>query len=163
MSSTSFWSRWLKPWLARPRANTAARAQPPAKTPSSHSGYKAKLQGVIQSVLLRHDLLSSAYKFKVLALDHAGTRFIVLIETLQPLGNPGCHIEKELQDQAQEELQVQIKSVYWRTPATEPAAAQPPTQVVQQVEKHLDQRWAGAHASHARDFAPTQPLDPKDG
>jgi len=93
---------------------------------------RESLYEVVRSVMLRSEVLSSHYKFKVLSLDARGRQFLVMIDllsdaTLQPQRWAG--IEQLMTMTALQHHDLQIKGLYWRlmmqpTSATVAAPAQ---------------------------------------
>lgn len=73
---------------------------------------------MVRENMIRAGVLSSSYKFKVLTLDHEGASHLVLIDiqtaALETVPDGTLELEAQLQQLAQERLQVEVKAVYWR-------------------------------------------------
>ncbi len=127
-------------WLfSKPSAATADAAVTPAAaaTPSDplaelkqqRHDNRESLYEVVRSVMLRSEVLSSHYKFKVLSLDARGRQFLVMIDllndaTLAPHRWSG--IEQLMTMTALQHHDLEVKGLYWRlmmqpTPATSAA------------------------------------------
>lgn len=76
--------------------------------------------------MIRHGVLSSRYRLRVLSLDREGLRHLVLIDWLPTA--PGlaagpapdaARLEAEIRTEAQQTLGLEVRAVYWRgSPAT---------------------------------------------
>lgn len=190
----SAWRQWLDRWLA-PKASPDATqpAEGHAATPlaSDASGSKAQrlrrtarrehLYAVVRENMIQAGVLSSAYKFKVLTLDHDGMSHVVLIDiqrqALQHLPDGENTIETSLQQLALERLGLEVRSVYWRalgkpapataaahsTPAATPAASSAATETVgqdevQALKEALNSPPPGLWDQRHPEFEPTRPM-----
>ena len=197
MSPPPFWKRWLSGLQGTPTAEDAprpgesVRAAPPSGSQEQklrRTARREHLYAVVRESMIRAGVLSSAYKFKVLTLDHDGLSHVVLMDVqagaLQHLPERESQLESDLQALAMERLGLRIKSVYWRTlPAraasrADPAAAAPPApsappgrpEAISEAEiDAFNQALAGhapagathplsAHYPATPDFQATQPL-----
>lgn len=136
--SPSPWRLWLARWL--PALAPAPATPPRAEAPRRGGDHPAKdqrlrrsarrehLYAVVRENMIRAGVLSGAYKFKVLTLDHDGLTHVVLIDiqpgALERVPGAESQIEHSLQQLAGERLGLEVRSVYWRHSG--PAAAHPP-------------------------------------
>ena len=79
--------------------------------------------------MIRAGVLSGSYKFKVLTLDHDGVSHLVLIDiesaALEGVPEGTLGLERELQQLAEERLQLEVRAVYWRLLGAPLASAAP--------------------------------------
>ena len=95
----------------------AAAADPLAELKQQRHHNRESLYEVVRSVMLRSEVLSSHYKFKVLSLDTKGRQFLVMIDllndaALQPHRWSG--IEQLMTLTALQHHDLQVKGLYWR-------------------------------------------------
>lgn len=176
----SWWSEWLASWRsAKPEADPPrphASRDPSHISPQKQQRHARRdsLYGVIREGMLRAGVLSSAYKFKVLTLDHEGLSYLVLIdiqpESLQGIAGGQAGLENGLRVLAQERAHLLVKSVYWRLmtgadmflappPAPRTAAHEAITHdEIAALQQALAGRPRGAPASDTPDFAATEIL-----
>lgn len=176
-SPGSVWPRWLGRWFA----SAPETAAPPPPSSADHlkeqrlrrAGRREHLYAVVRENMIRAGVLSSAYKFKVLTLDHDGLNHLVLID-IQPQAmaalSEGEHgVEAYLKTLARERLGVEVKAVYWRVLPTADAAhpmpprAPAPNEAVGDDELHalhqaLDASPRARQAGTHPDFEPTRPM-----
>lgn len=183
MSDTSAWKRWLDSWRHlwknRPEPTGPTTAAPPREvreTPSRQrrASRREQLYAVVRETMIRAGLLSSAYKFKVLTLDHEGLSHVVLLdvrrEAIDLLPDGPQSLEDSLRQLARERLDLDVKSLYWRwwdeARATPPAptSAQPPHEEITRDEIEALRQALHSRAQtrsspgHAPDFEPTRPM-----
>lgn len=109
---------------------SAAPADPLTELKQQRHLNRESLYEVVRSVMLRSEVLSSHYKFKVLSLDARGRQFLVMIDllndsALQPHRWSG--IEQLMTLTALQHHDLEIKGLYWRLmmqPATAGATPQ---------------------------------------
>ena len=179
---SSFWQRWLDRWSGdrapAPPARGSATAEPdshPRDTKLRRAARREHLYGVVRENMVRVGVLSSAYKFKVLTLDHDGLCHLVLIDiqpdALDSLPGGAQAAEASLRQLAMERLGVEVKSVYWRqmgasarqnAPSTAPMAAATHEAVIedelQALHQAFDANANGSARSAPTDFEPTRPM-----
>lgn len=95
----------------------ASAVDPMAELKQQRHHNRESLYEVVRSVMLRSEVLSSHYKFKVLSLDTQGRQFLVMIDllndaALQPHRWSG--IEQLMTLTALQHHDLQIKGLYWR-------------------------------------------------
>ncbi len=95
----------------------ATATDPLAELKQQRHHNRESLYEVVRSVMLRSEVLSSHYKFKVLSLDTQGRQFLVMIDllndaALQPHRWSG--IEQLMTLTALQHHDLQIKGLYWR-------------------------------------------------
>lgn len=91
-------------------------------------GRREQLYLVIRETLTHLGVLSASYKFKVLALDQHGEKFLVMVDLAQSLQATGAQAhdaEKQIIQSALNRFEIVVTAVYWRANAqmTPPAAA----------------------------------------
>lgn len=96
---------------------TAVLADPLAELKRQRHLNRESLYEVVRSVMLRSEVLSSHFKFKVLSLDARGRQFLVMIDllndsALQPHRWSG--IEQLMTLTALQHHDLEIKGLYWR-------------------------------------------------
>jgi len=108
----------------------AAAADPLAELKQQRHHNRESLYEVVRSVMLRSEVLSSHYKFKVLSLDTKGRQFLVMIDllndaALQP--HRWSAIEQLMTLTALQHHDLQVKGLYWRLmmQPTTPTVAMP--------------------------------------
>lgn len=95
----------------------ASAVDPMAELKQQRHLNRESLYEVVRSVMLRSEVLSSHYKFKVLSLDTQGRHFLVMIDllndtALQPHRWSG--VEQLMTLTALQHHDLQVKGVYWR-------------------------------------------------
>lgn len=187
MTQPFSWKSWLSEWVASWRSGEPARVPAQEKPlPEPPPSGRQKLQrnrrrealyAVVREAMIRAGVLSSAYKFKVLTLDHEGLTHLVLVDlkadALRHVHGGQSALENGMRQLAQERAQLAVKSVYWRimegssSPSVAPMVA--PTNVEHGVghEEITHDELAALHqalsgrapaAADTPDFAPTQPM-----
>ncbi len=89
----------------------------PAPRPDQFA-QREMLYAVIRESMMRAGILSSAYKFKVLALDRKGRRFLVMVDVARNAGGDAARlseIEALIAQTAKAQHDILVPSVYWRT------------------------------------------------
>lgn len=78
---------------------------------------REQLYGVVRDAMVRAGILSAGYKFKVLALDAAGHRFVIMVDLAPAYVAEAARlkeIEGLIAELAKARLQVTVSAVYWR-------------------------------------------------
>ena len=92
----------------------AGNAHPPR---SERSVRREQLYVIVREVMVRVGILSAGYKFKVLALDSTGQRFVVMVD-LAPAyaadAGQQRNIESLIAELAKARLDASVHAVYWR-------------------------------------------------
>lgn len=149
---------WLFTKKAAPAALVADHDPLPSARPAPGGGdplpglkqqrheNRENLYEVVRSVMLRSEVLSSHYKFKVLSLDTQGRQFVVMIDLLNKAALPPhrwAAIEQLMATTALQHHDLQVKSIYWRmmmmpfepdaaASAEHPASPQPSVEAMSQ-------------------------------
>lgn len=92
---------------------------------------RENLYEVVRSVMLRSEVLSSHYKFKVLSLDARGRQFLVMIDLINDTALPPhrwAAVEQLMATTATQHHDLQIKAVYWRMMMAQTVPAGAPAQ-----------------------------------
>ena len=104
------------PLVASRSSNTPA-PEGAAPRPGERSARREMVYSSVRESMVRSGILSSGYKFKVLALDKRATQFIVMID----LGEQFCaapdklaQIEALIAYSAKSRFEILVSSVYWR-------------------------------------------------
>ena len=115
---------------SRPFVDTGSSV-PPQR--SERSVRREQLYVIVREVMVRVGILSAGYKFKVLALDNLGQRFVVMVD-LAPAyaadAGQQRNIESLITELARARLDASVHAVYWRingqihAMSTAPAAKQ---------------------------------------
>lgn len=106
--------------LTAPQPKTApapVRTEPQVSIKQLRHERREQLYGVVRSVMLRSEVLASHYKFKVLSLDAAGRRFLIMMDLLdQQALHPDrwTPVEQLIAKTAAQRHDLQVKAVYWR-------------------------------------------------
>lgn len=111
----------------------AARREPAQGTRrSERSERREQLYSVVRDVMVRAGVLSASYKFKVLSLDSAGQRFVVMMDLARAYAGETARlseIEAMLAQAAKARMGAVVSAVYWRisdqigvAPQAQPAA-----------------------------------------
>lgn len=111
-------------------APTAAPTDPLAQLKQQRHENRENLYELVRGVMLRCEVLSSHYKFKVLSLDARGRQFLVMIDLLNDTALPPqrwAAVEQLMTTTALHHHDLQVKAVYWRMmmASTEPAVPPP--------------------------------------
>jgi hypothetical protein len=80
-------------------------------------GRRESLYGVVRECMTGAGLLSSAYKFKVLSLDSAGRKYLIMMDLpQQQMADPVrfAQIEGTIARSAKERYDILITAIYWR-------------------------------------------------
>jgi len=75
------------------------------------------LYGVVRDVMMRAGVLSGRYKFKVLALDQNGIKFLVMVDVAPEYTNNTVRlsdIEGQIAQEAHLRCRILVTAVYWR-------------------------------------------------
>lgn len=155
------------PRAASARETTAAKAAPVEGSPASDSAEGRKnerarlrevLYNVVRESMVRVGVLSSSFKFKVLATDPRGHKFIVMMDLSRDFGgdiSKLAEIETLICQAAKTRHNIVVSSVYWR--AVAPSAqdeAEPHTEHTEAKHQAVN---APAAAPAREDTAPSSP------
>ncbi|MEW6694779.1 MAG: hypothetical protein AB1371_07525 [Pseudomonadota bacterium] len=131
----AWWRRW---WGARATAAPASPTDAPAARPRGLASAAAptprrqqreRVALLVRDIMIRHGVLSSRYRLRVLSLDREGWQHLVLIDWLPPaparplseVAGPTPdlqRLEAQVREEAQQTLGLMVRAVYWRgTPA----------------------------------------------
>lgn len=116
MSVFSWFSRKFSQGPGRDAPATAGQPARPARR-SERSERREQLYGVVRDVMVRAGVLSASYKFKVLSLDSAGQRFVVMLDLARTHAGETARlseIEAMLALAAKARMGVVVSAVYWR-------------------------------------------------
>jgi hypothetical protein len=135
----------------------AGNARPPR---SERSVRREQLYVIVREVMVRVGILSAGYKFKVLALDSTGQRFVVMVD-LAPAyaADPGQqrNIESLIAELAKARLDASVHAVYWRINGQIHTMPTPPVAVEAQT---METRLASVPVqSGRRAFEPIDTLE----
>lgn len=139
MSVFKWFSRKLFPGPGRGEPGEAGQpARAPRREPaqgarrSERSERREQLYSVVRDVMVRAGVLSASYKFKVLSLDSAGQRFVVMMDLARAYAGETARlseIEAMLAQAAKARMGAAVSAVYWRisdqigvAPQAQPAA-----------------------------------------
>ncbi len=111
---------------SRAQAATAAtqaradgvRLDPAAVLKVERTERREWVYSVVREAMLHAGVLSASYKFKVLALDERGRRFLIMIDLARELGGDTVQlqrIEEQIAQTAKARYDLDITAVYWRT------------------------------------------------
>lgn len=84
---------------------------------SERTQRREQLYGVVRDAMVRVGILSAGYKFKVLALDAAGHRFVIMVDLAPTYAVEASRlkdIEGLIAELAKARLQAIVSAVYWR-------------------------------------------------
>lgn len=155
---------WISP---RKKAPAAAPTTPPVPAPPNPKPHAAELKAerarlrdqlhqVVRESMVRAGVLSSSYKFKVMALDPKGQQFLVLLDLAPELDTRLStlqDIETLIASAAKSRHQITVSAVYWRCSVH---TAPPPKPV--EAPKPAPKPEA-AHRSTPHGFEPTEIID----
>lgn len=112
---------------AKPAQMPPVESSQPSSVPAQsarHSSRKAErharrelLHQVVRECMVRVGVLSSAYKFKVLALDQRGRQFLVMLDLAAQYGGDAsslAEIEALIAQTAKSRFSIIVAAVYWR-------------------------------------------------
>lgn len=108
-------------WLSRvlrhgPGDETEGLTQPPGHS-GERSQRREQLYVIVREVMVQTGILSAGYKFKVLALDRTGQRFVVMIDLAPAYAADATQqrdIESCIAELAKARLDAGVHAVYWR-------------------------------------------------
>lgn len=75
------------------------------------------LYGVVRDVMVRAEVLSISYKFKVLSLDAGGRQYLVMMDVMHAMSNQNEWLEDmeaQIIRSARKLHDIHVKAVYWR-------------------------------------------------
>jgi len=108
--------------------SSTAPNDPLAELKQQRHENRENLYELVREVMLRSEVLSSHYKFKVLSLDARGRQFLVMIDLLNDSALPShrwAAVEQLMTTTALQHHDLLVKAVYWRLMMTsaEPVGA----------------------------------------
>lgn len=98
-------------------AGRAALPVEPGPRRSERLEQRERLYSVVRESMVRAGVLSSGYKFKVLALDARGGQFLVMMDLAQEFGRESqrlSEIEALIAQGAKQRFGIVVTAVYWR-------------------------------------------------
>ena len=165
-------------WISNPQKKGHDAASAPSAAPQGARAGGAALKDerarlrellytVVRESMVRVGVLSSSFKFKVLATDPRGRKFIVMMELSRELDSnlvQLAEIEQLICTTARARHRITVSAVYWRCanpvvakPAPAPAAAAKPVEPVQADElAALSRALASGVGGAAAATAPTR-------
>lgn len=93
-----------------------AAAQPVSRK-AERQARRELLYGVVRDVMVRAEVLSASYRFKVLSLDSGGRQYIIMMDLLQAkdyLSGWLALMEAQIARNARKQHDITVKTVYWR-------------------------------------------------
>jgi len=134
-----------------PTQSSGSAVDPLAELKQQRHDNRENLYETVRSVMLRSEVLSSHYKFKVLSLDARGRQFLVMVDLLNDTALPPhrwAAVEQLMANTAAQHHDLQVKAVYWRMmmAQTEPA---PDVQAHRQASTSAAAPVAAAAAAQA--------------
>lgn len=112
------WLTWWRRWWSAPRGEPPVTA---SDRPGPRRRHRERVALLVREVMIRHGVLSSRYRVRVLSLDRTGQQHLVLIDWLPLPGGlaagptpDGGRLEAEVQTDAQQTLGLTVRAVYWR-------------------------------------------------
>lgn len=165
-----FLLRWFSRALRRDNGpETAGSSHRQADARSSQSSQRSEranrreqLYAIVREAMVRVGILSAGYKFKALALDNVGRRFVVMMD-LAPAYAPDAtqqrNIEALIAELARTRLEISVHAVYWRVNAQiqPPAAAAAPA-----ARPAPAQRQPARPATAQPERQGFEPIDPRE-
>ena len=100
-----------------PRAD-GPRLEPAAVLKVERTERREWVYSVVREAMLHAGVLSSTYKFKVLALDERGRRFLIMVDLAREIGGDTVDllkVEDHITHTAKARYDLEITAVYWRT------------------------------------------------
>jgi hypothetical protein len=122
----------LKNGAAQTTLETLAAAEAAERRKDERSRLRELLYNVVRESMVRVGVLSSSFKFKVLATDSKGRKFIVMMDLSRDFGSEIsqlAEIEALIRQTAKARYNIVVSSVYWRaedSAATSKAENTPP-------------------------------------
>jgi hypothetical protein len=155
---------WISPHKKAPAAAPTTPPVPAQPSPKPRAAelkaerarLRDQLHQVVRESMVRAGVLSSSYKFKVMALDPKGQQFLVLLDLAPELDTRLStlqDIETLIASAAKSRHQITVSAVYWRCSVH---TAPPPKPV--EAPKPAAKPEA-AHRSTPHGFEPTEIID----
>jgi hypothetical protein len=147
------------------RSNPDPRGRSAQTRRSQRSQRREQLYGVVRDAMVRAGILSAGYKFKVLALDAAGHRFVIMVDLAAAYAAEAARlleIEGLIAELARARLQVDVSAVYWRVgDAARAAPAGAGSSRLAPLQEHGLQAAAAKAPSQAEPAgaSPFEPID----
>ncbi len=113
-------TRPLRTGVETMHGGAAARITPPAEPATRRTErleQRERLYSVVRESMVRSGVLSSGYKFKVLALDALGRQFMVMMDLSREFGRDAgrlSEIEVLIAQGAKQRFDILVTAVYWR-------------------------------------------------
>lgn len=101
-----------------PVRSEGARLEPAAVLKVERTERREWVYSVVREAMLHAGVLSASYKFKVLALDERGRRFLVMVDLARGLAGDTVQllrVESQITQTAKARYDLEINAVYWRT------------------------------------------------
>ncbi len=105
--------RGARGWVEPPQARHFSAPTPKPEQIEN----RAHLYAVVRECMTRAGVLSASYKFKVLALDRRGTRFLVMVDVAREAGGDSARlseIEALMAQTCKARHGIHVEAVYWR-------------------------------------------------
>lgn len=106
-----------RPSMMASKSSVAPHATDGAPRPGERSARREMVYSAVRESMVRSGILSSGYKFKVLALDKRATQFIVMVDLAEQFcASPDKlgQIEALIAYSAKSRFEILVTSVYWR-------------------------------------------------
>lgn len=106
----------LLEWFSR-KPRRERRAEVVKVGRGERSRRREQLYGVVRDAMVQAGILSAGYKFKALALDTAGRRFVIMVDLAPAYAVDAARlqdIERMIAELALARLKVAVFAVYWR-------------------------------------------------
>jgi hypothetical protein len=161
---------WISPHKKAPATAPTTPPVPAQPSPKPHAAelkaerarLRDQLHQVVRESMVRAGVLSSSYKFKVMALDPKGQQFLVLLDLAPELDTRLStlqDIETLIASAAKSRHQITVSAVYWRCsvhtePPPKPVEAPKPVETPKPAAKPET-----AHRSTPHGFEPTEIID----
>jgi hypothetical protein len=139
--------QWFSRQPRRERGSETRRSQ--------RSLRREQLYGVVRDAMVRAGILSAGYKFKILALDAAGHRFVIMVDLAPAYAAEATRLQEVeglISELARARLQVAVPAVYWRV-GEAGAAGQGSARPAPRQERRALQAAPARTGDEGRDFA----------
>ncbi len=133
---------------------------------SERNARRELLFQVVRESMVRVGILSSAFKFKVLALDQRGRTFLVMIDLSAKFGvetGKLAEIEALIAQSAKTRFEMVVQAVYWRFPEMVGASATSPTAASAPLAGVPPSRPAPVQPAHSVAAQPVANASPASG
>lgn len=116
-SSGLFRTEPTRPAVRRTGEEVPLSNAQPANRKGERIARRELLYSVVREAMMRAEVLSSSYKFKVLSLDGRGRQFMVMVDLSRSYGNETgrlAEIEALIAQAAKTRYDIVVTAVYWR-------------------------------------------------